>query len=338
PDPRSVACAVGSGALGEGSAVLVSALGDPDLLEPPTQTQPTVCADERVHPAIEPNPFATTPVDCANQLVTRVGAANLLPPTPGLLGGVLDPTVSDVQRAVDSVVRIDLDAVLPAAFTPRMRVDVRSWIAPPLLPLITNTSGGTMHTTATAYRRFKNAVVVPIVPSQRLRIDAGLADPVDVITEPVNLNLALRTSQQKLIAALDDADARLNTLMGTYGLPCRNLLANPRQDLRDIYDPPNGPAPTALEIAEAAVTAARKASDRTAIPEPDPNDPGSLAGEAFLLIGVTVDALMNPVAATQVPIVDAALVVMRRTSDGEYRAATVSAANAYGVFRATLVR
>ena len=344
PDPRAVACAVGSAALDSDSAALVSTLEDQDLFEVPLgddgEARDTFCTDQRVYPVIQRNPQATTPTECTNALVEQVATANLLPPTDTALDpllGTLDPTISDIQATVNETVKLNLNNVLPAAFTPRMRVDVYSWIEPPLLRLVTNTGGGTMHTTATAYRRIKNAVVVPIVPSQRLLIETGVVDPVEVITDPVNVNLALNTSQQKLIEALDDADARLNDVMSTYGLPCENLLGNVRQDVRDVYDPPTGPAPSALDVVESAVTAAQNTASRTGIPEPDPNNPESLAGEAILLIGVTVDEFMNPVRATQIPILDAALVVMRKVADNDYRAATISAANAYGVFRATLV-
>jgi hypothetical protein len=245
--------------------------------------------------------------------------------------------LSPIQNTVNGIVRMPLNHLLPAAFTPRMRVTTYSKIRPPLLSLITGGDVGTMNASATAYRRIKNAVVVPILPAQRLLIDLGLVDPIEVMTDPVNLNRALSTAQKPLITAITDADNRLDGIMASQGLPCDHLLHNVRQDLRDIYDPPTGAAPSARDIVDAAVTAGERTADRIGEARPNPSDLNSLAGEAFVLIGVTVNDLMQPIAATQIPILDVALVSMRRAADGNFQAAVISAANAHGAFRATLV-
>jgi len=151
-------------------------------------------------------------------------------------------------------------------------------------------------------------------------------------------HLALHTAQKPLIDAITDADNRLSALMATEGVPCQHLLANLRQDLRDIYDPPTGPAPSALDIVDSAYNAAVATAQRVGDPMPDPTNPDSLAGEAFLLIGVSVNNFMQPVASAQIPILDAALVTMSKASTGDYRATLISAANAYGVFRASLIK
>jgi hypothetical protein len=336
PDPRAVACAVGADALSSAeSAALINAFGEV-LTEPPLGDDgspiSTVCSDFRIYPRIESNPDNTTPVECTDRLIEQVAED-----AGDLDIDLLDPVLSQIQRAVNGVVRMPLNHVLPAAFTPRMRVTAYSKIRPPLLSLITGGDAGTMHVSATAYRRIKNAVVVPILPSQRLLIDLGVVDPIDVMTDPVNLNRALNTAQKPLINAITDADNRLDGLMASQGLPCDHMLHNLRQDLRDIYDPPTGPAPSARDIVDAAVTAAERTAARIGEAKPDPADPDSLAGEAFVLIGITVTDLMQPIAATQIPILDVALVSMSRASTGDFRAAAISAANAHGAFRATLV-
>lgn len=337
PDPRAVACAIGLDALTSAeSAALVTAFSEA-LIDPPIGDDgapiSTVCTDLRVHPRIQTNPDNTTPVECTNRLIEQVAE------DAGPLDiDILDPGVlAPIESAVNALVKMPLDHVLPAAFTPRMRVTTYSKMRPPLVSLITGEDGGTMRASATAYRRIKNAVVVPILPAQRLLIDLGLADPIEIITAPTNLNLALDTAQKPLIDALANADDRLDGLMASQGLPCSHLLHNIRQDLRDIYDPPTGAAPTARDIVDAAVTAAERTADRIGEPAPDPSNPASLAGEAFVLIGVTVNNLMQPVAAAQIPILDVALVSMRRAADGSFQAASISAANAHGAFRATLV-
>lgn len=351
PDPRSVACTIGSAALGAGSAAVVGAfegeLGD-DLSGDEPDSDP-VCEDIRVEPVIGPDPAGTTPVDCTSELIRRMAADAGDLDFEGLapLGGL--------QAIVDAIVSMPLNHALPAAFTPRVRVTVHAHIRPPLLSLVTGSASGTMTASAVAMRRIKNAVVVPILPEQKLLIDLGLATVEETITDPVNLNRALATPQADLLAALDDTDERLTEVTDGYGLPCRHMLHNLRRDLRDIYDPPTGPAPSATDIVDAAILAAERTAARTSIPEPDPSDPDSLAGEAFLLIGVAVDEAMQPLAATQIPILDMALTVMRRVSDGSvecseqdlldagnsvetcYTASVVSALNAYGAFRASLV-
>jgi hypothetical protein len=322
PDPRAVACALGTDALNAEGTPLVDAF-DEDLLAPPLDedgsTVNTVCTDLRIHPRIQHNPDNTTPVECTNRLIEAVADD-----TDGL------------ESLIDAIVRLPLDQMLPAAFTPRMKVTAYSKLKPPLLSMITGSDGGVMRVSATAYRRIKNAVIVPILPAQRLQIDLGLVDPVDVMTNPTNLNNALNTAQKPLIDVITDADNRLSTLMSTLGVPCQHMLRNLRTDLYDIYNPPTGPAPSARDIVDAAVTAAEQTAADLSVPAPNPSDPTSLAGETFLLIGVTTTNLMGPVAATQIPILDVALVSMRRGADGNFVASAVEAANAHGAFRATL--
>ncbi len=336
PDPRSVACAYGADGLSSSSALVASALGDPDLFEAPTDddgnTRETNCDDGRIFPRLETNPDNTTPVECTNRLVREVAtlAGPLDPDDP-------DPLLAPIQESVNAVVNMPLNHVLPAAFTPRMHVDVLTYVDVPLLGLFTGSDGTHLGAGATAYRRIKNAIVVPILPAQKLEIDLGLVEPWEVMTDPVNLNTALHTQQSTLIDAVDDVDERLDTLMSTLGLPCEHLLHNLRQDLRDLYDPPTGPAPSALDVADAAVRAGENAAARTGLAEPDVDNPDSLAGDAVLLVGIAVDESMEPVSSLQIPILDTALVVMDQAADGSYEAAVVSALNARGVFRASLV-
>jgi hypothetical protein len=335
PDPRAVACTIGSDSLSSTSAALVTAFGEA-LTTPPLGDDglpiSTVCTDLRVNPVIEPNPDNTTPVECTNRLVSQVAQQ------AGAIGIDLPgPVASIIQNALNLIVQMPLDHALPAAFTPRMRVTAYSKLRPPLISIITGHDSGTTRASATAYRRIKNAVIVPIFPLQQQLIRLGLADTRSIITLPSNLNPALHTAQKPLIDAITDADSRLDNLMASQGLPCQHLLHNLRQDLSDVYNPPTGPAPSAFDIVDAAVTAGEKVAAATGQLEPDPTNPSSLAGEAFLLIGVSVDALMQPVAATQVPILDVALVSMSRAANGQFQAAVIDAANAHGAFRASLV-
>lgn len=318
PDPRMVGCAYAAEGLSSDSSRLAAAFEEPGGFTPPRST---VCEDERLYPALQRNPDTSSPVGCANRLVRQIASDR-----------------PRIQALINPLVRLPLDRLLPAAFTPNAHMQVLSHQAPPLLSLIKDADGNplgsrTIQAEATAYRRIKNAVVVPIVPEQQAQIELGLTDPISVMTDPVNLNDALRQQQAPLISAIHNVDSSLDSTMGTLGLPCRHMLHNLEQDLRDIYDPPSGPAPSALDIVDAAVTAQGRAASRIGAARPDPSDPTSLAGEAFYLIGVST----GPLSALQIPILDAALVVMNEQADGDYRASLVSAANARGVFRATLV-
>jgi hypothetical protein len=337
-DPRSVACAYGSSALDPASAGVTQAFQNTELFETPLgedgEELQTVCEDIRVYPTMQKG-SSFDPVECSNRVVNHyaeeAGVDDILDPD------ALDILPSPIQTAVDSYVKMPLHRVLPAALSPRMHVDVYSYLRPPLLSFITGSDGGHMRASATAYRRIKNAVVVPILPIDQLGIHTGIKTVDRVVTDPVNLNRALKTPQADLINALDDADRRLDEVTAKYGEPCQHVLHNMRQDLRDVYDPPQGPAPSALDIVDAAVEATERTAARTGIPVTDPDNPESLAGEAFLLIGVSVDNFMQPVAATQIPILDVFLATMSEVSEGDYRAAIVNSANAYGLFRAVLV-
>lgn len=340
-DPRSVACAVGSDSLSNG-ADFVGAFGEAItdvLLDDDGNEITAVCDDTRVFPQLQPNPDTTTALECTNLLIQEVAedAGSL---NPDLLTGLLSP----IQNLVNGVARMPLHHVLPAAYTPRMKVTSFSTLRPPLVSLVTGNDTGTMRASATAYRRIKNAVVVPIIPSvtQQLQINLGLLDGSqllrDLINNPVNLNNALRRAQKPLIDVITDVDNRLNSIMSTFGLPCHNVLANLRQDLRDIYDPPSGPAPSAVDVVDAAVEAAEQTAAEIGVPSPDPTNPNSLAGEAFVVVGVTATNSLLPISATNIPILDAAIVTMREVAEGDYRAAIVSASKAHGAFRATLIK
>ena len=166
PDPRAVACSIGIDALSTvTSASVVNAFGEPvddPLLGDDDQPVSTVCHDPRIQPLIQPNPNNTTPVECTDRLVQQVSSDA----GPLSLGGVTLP--SPIQTAVNKIVDMPLNDVLPAAFTPRMQVTSYSKLRPPLISFITGHDAGTMHATAVAYRRIKNAVVVPILPVQQL--------------------------------------------------------------------------------------------------------------------------------------------------------------------------
>lgn len=335
PDPRSVACAYGSYNLsGHRPARMIDAFGAP-LQSPP----PTVCQDVRIHPSMLSSPLYTCLDDLAATLTSRLRILEtdllLRPLVPDVISAVLAP----VNRAIAA-----LEQLVPAALSPRMQVVVASGILPPLLSLVTGQNGLEMGVSATAERRLKNAVMVPLVPG-------GQVGP--VVTNEVNLNPALAQPQPALIDALAEVDEQLNILTSQLSLPgCQNLLAGIRQDLSDIYDPPSGYAPSATDLVAASVAAAESAAAEVGVAVAD------LAGEAYYVIGAggpvgtigsittgvvgsllatTALTLLGPIQATQIPTLDVALVVFTDLGEQNYRGAVVSAANARGLFRAVLI-
>lgn len=334
PDPRAVACEYGANGLAAGSAPLTSAFAVPHSSAPPT-----LCADSKILPTMQSSPAFACISQIAGSLTTRLRILEtdllLAPLVPNVLATVLAP----VNRAVAA-----LNQAVPAALSPRMKVDVYSGIQAPMFEMIAGEAGLDMRVSATAVRRLKNAVVVPLVPG-------GQVGP--VVTNSVNLNAALAQSQPILLESLAEIDQQLNVLTTYLNMPeCRDLLKDFRRDVGDIYNPPDGPGPSALDLIEESVTAAEATAAATGIAL------SSLAGEAYYAIGAgapagtigsivtgvvgpllasTALALLGPITAAQIPTLDLAIVVFTDAGHQDYRAAIINAANARGLFRATLV-
>lgn len=334
PDPRAVACEYGANGLAAASAPLTSAFGVPHSSSPST-----LCADTKILPTMQSSPAFTCISQIAGSLTARLRILEtdllLAPLVPNVLATVLAP----VNRAVAA-----LNHAVPAALSPLMRVDVYSGIQAPMFEMIAGEAGLDIRVSATAVRRLKNAVVIPLVPG-------GQVGP--VVTNSVNLNAALAQSQPLLLESLAEIDQQLNILTTYLNLPeCRDLLQDFRRDVGDIYDPPDGPGPSALDLIAESVTAAQATAAATGVAL------SSLAGEAYYAIGAgtpagtigsivsgvvgpllasTALALLGPITAAQIPTLDLAIVVFTDAGNQDYRAAIVNAANARGLFRATLV-
>ncbi|MEX0789957.1 MAG: pilus assembly protein TadG-related protein [Actinomycetota bacterium] len=332
PDPRSVACEYGAEGLSGDSASLVNAFGGE-----PSVALSTLCADRRITPTMQSTPIYQCLDQIAGALTTRLRIleTNLLlaPLLPDVLAAVLEP----VNRAVGA-----LNQVVPAALSPTMKVDVASRVRPPMFDLI-GVEGLDVTVSATATRRLKNAVMVPIVPG-------GSVGP--VVTDGINLNQALAEPQPALIETLGIIDSQLNELTASLGLAgCQNLLHGVRQDLGDIYNPPVGPAPSAADLVKESVDAIEAASAASGVALAE------LAGDAYYAIGAgdpagsigsvvsdvvgpllasTALALLGPITATQIPTLDVAIVIFTDAGNEDYRAAVIDAANARGLFRAVL--
>ena len=255
PDPRAVACEYGHESLEPISAKLIQQFGDA-----PTPTPSTVCSDKRVSPSLQ----SSAVLDCLSGIVSRLSGE--LAPLRGLpiVGDqIFNGVLRRVQRLADSI-----RMAAPAVLSPKMTVDVISGVKPPMMSFITGTNGLQMKATATAERRLKNAVVVPVTNPR-----GSVAD--------VNLNTALNQLQGPMISGLDTTrDLVRNQVTNRLGLPnCDAVFNELKTDLTSIYNPPTGPAPTARQLVQTSANAAEQAAAATGVAVEQ------LAGEAFFLIG-----------------------------------------------------
>jgi hypothetical protein len=334
PDPRAVACAYGSDSLSGESATLINSFGIA-----PSNPPSTICSDSRISPTMQ----STALLNCVNGIVgsvtTRVtSAVGSIPLLSGLLNPILLSILGDPNNPAPGTVRAlvnDLNMALPAILSPRMRVEVRSGFEPPLLSLVTGADGIQMRATAVAQRRLKNAVVVPTVPG-------GMGS--------VNFNTALNQAQAPLIQAVGAVNTQLNTLTSQLGLPnCNNLLTDLQTDLSDLYNPPLGPAPSARDLALEAIRGARGAAGRAgvatnqvgeaflAVSPGNPTSVGTLVGSTLGALGFLLTPLLNALGFTQIPALDVAPVVFNEVAAGDISGTIIAAANARGLFQATLV-
>jgi hypothetical protein len=331
PDPRAVACAYGHDSLSGNSASLINSFGTS-----PTNPPSTICTDNRVAPTMQ----STGALNCVNSIVATVtnrvnSAVGSLPLLSGLatpilnsiLGNPNNPAPGTVYGLVDS-----LNMALPAILSPRMRVEVRSGFEPPLLSAITGSDGLQMKATSVAQRRLKNAVVVPLVPG-------GVGS--------INFNTALNQAQQPLIQTLGNVNTQLNTLTTALGLPnCNNLLTELQTDLTDLYNPPIGPAPSARDLVEEAIRAAQSAAARAPAAVDDvgeavltiaPGQPVPVSSLVAAVAGPLAGPLVSLLGFTQIPALDVAPVVFTELAGGDISGTIIAAANARGLFQATLV-
>lgn len=342
PDPRAVACSYGHDSLSPGSARLINSFG-----AAPASPGPTVCAqspwnDNRIIPTLVSTDLAACVQNLVGAITARVNT--LLGPVSGLLG-VLGVTavVNQVLAPVNGLVA-DLERLAPAVLTPKMTVQVRSAVNPPLFSIASGGNGIQMTVTATAQRRLKNAVVVPTTPGVPL---TGL-----------NFNTELLSQTRGVaMSTLDQVNTQLNNLMSQFPATagCQNVLSQVRTDIGDIYNPPS--SGVGQDLINAAVAATQSAAGRAGVTT------GQLAGEAFYVIGAgptpsTLASLVGPLSllvqpllapllnATQIPTLDVAIIAAHNLAPGSLISGgkvdptklISDAVQARGLFQATLVK
>lgn len=231
-----------------------------------------------------------------------------------------------------------LDSLVPAVTAPRARTVVTASVAPPMRGLVpAQVADAVITTEATARRRLKNAVLLPVLtaegrcPSGTLlgglinwllgtlstllgnAADIGeLASRLDGCRADVNP--LLDQSAQALFPRLEATGSRLDQL----GLPGTAITQSLLVDLRDIAQPTGAGAPTQREVLQAAA-----ARDEHVL---------------VVLVGVT--------SSTAVPMLDvfpvlAADLLSRNLSDlamSDLFGLATTSTQARGLFRASLVR
>lgn len=247
--------------------------------------------------------------------------------------------VTQLEGLVDSVG--NLEALAPALMTPEVTVTVTERVSPPLMSLVTGSSGVEMTVDATAQRRLKNAIVLPGTP-----------------LFGVDLNSALNATKPDVMGALTTVNDGLNEVMGIFGglglntAGCQDLLSPASklyQDIDDIYDPPSAAPYTGRDL----VSGANDAIQRVASNYGTTVD--ALAGEAFLVIaegglsettlsnilGTSVSALGLSSVLNELPIpaLDVAVVAAHNLEGGDPLGedTVIDAVSARGLFTATLV-
>lgn len=318
--------------------------------------------DPRIYTSLLPGTVLT----CINNITNSL-SSTLTADLSGLLGtyGVSLNTV--LSPLVDP-----LNQIAPALLSPQVKVDLTQGYNPPLLSMITGNSGVDLQTSSIARRRLKNAIVIKLQPGQRVGLLAtGGVNMQSALEIP---QTSLLTDLTTVNTALVNLESSLTTL-GVPGLNCTNPLGDLMLDLKDIYNPSTG-ASSAVDLVSQAVSAVTAAAARTGIPASSIQQSGFLmigvgnASNNTITVGSSIQSslqgalgnalgnvvaslangLMGPVASLQIPILDAALVSFSDAGNGKYDASCVAspsyptcpvlvdAANAWGAFRASLVK
>lgn len=376
PDPRAVGCAYASRNLQADSAHLVTTFGA-------NMNAGGYCAnDPRVN--VIPEPLASSALQCLNSLAPAVTnltnqlegglSALLSQPLVNLLGipvGIVIDVISNpllepllpsgltrdmVIRLVNNVPHVvgQLDEVLkavqnleqlsPALTTPRVRVTVTERVSPPMLSVITGSTGLQMTVGATAERRLKNAIVLPGTPLLG-----------------VDLNEPLSASKDEIMGTLTTVNDELNgviTRLESLGLGsnlsgCKDLLGSSSklyQDIDDLYNPPDSAPYTGRDLVEGAMDAVERVAANSGA------GVDAIAGEAFLVIaegGPNATTLQNVLGASvttlglsstlntlPIPALDVALVAAHHLENGNIGNEQLipDTLSARGLFTARLVK
>lgn len=306
PEPLTTSCAQADKAFAPSSALLTPELGDGTV--PSCGAGVTVSAEAdwlRVEAARDAlsllRDSAALPADICAPIT--VVPANPLLDTPALseyvdpfIGELTDLECASLDAAIDGLP----DNLSPAVLTPRVTVSVEG-VYEAFVPMPTFGADHAIDATATARRRFKNLVVLPAIN--------GAPQPLD------DLNPTATAARDLLLPELQSAATALADALRPF-MPAgvEFDLSGLFVDLYDLYDPPaSAPAPSPLEVAEAAVE----------------------SGEPVVLLRLFEMPVLG------IPALDFTAAYLSRFADGSFRATPIPVSQlsaATGLFGASLVR
>ncbi len=210
---------------------------------------------------------------------------------------------------------VTLRNALPGLLNPGVRVRATRGVDPPLESLVGNADS--RHTADSyARRRFKNAVVLPIIVVPPISVDIPGVTSTVIDLDDIPLNPLVELTQQQVLDALRTVDGAiddyndttvppLSTPLPDFPPECRGMLPALADDMQDLVNPPEQGGPTSEDMLDEA--------DAT-------------GGEVQILrlFGFT-------------PFFDFVRVCVRKIDADSFEQVDC-AANAPGAFRATLVR
>ena len=263
------------------------------VLEDPILEETTDTVLEPIDPVLDP--IVKDPIKVVGLSFSSASSASadLIDP---LLGELTDLECASLAGAIRGLP----DNLSPAVITPRVKVLVQG-LYEAFVPMPAFAGEHAVDAEATARRRFKNLVVLPAVN--------GAPQPLD------DLNPTATAARDTLLPELESAATALGTALAPY-LPAGVAfdLSGLFVDLYDIYDPPStAPAPSPLEVAEAAVA----------------------SGEPVVLLRLFTVPVLG------IPALDFTAAYLTKLSDGSFEAVPVPVAQlsaASGLFSASLVR
>ena len=306
PEPHTTSCAQVQKAFAPSSALLTPELGSGAV--PSCGAGVTVSAEvdwARVDAARDALALlidsADLPADlCEPVLVAPadelLGTPEIYTLVDPILAGMTDAECASLDAAIDGLP----DNLSPATTTPRVSVHVEGTYNA-FVPMPSFAGDHVVDAEATARRRFKNLVVLPAIN--------GAPQPLD------DLNPTATDARDTLLPEFETAAAALSDAVAPY-MPAGVSfdLSGLFVDVYDLYDPPAAaPAPSPLEVAEAAVE----------------------SGEPVVLLRL----LQMPVLG--IPALDFTAAYLSRLSDGSFQATPIPVSElsaATGLFGATLVR
>ncbi|MGH9266745.1 MAG: hypothetical protein ACRD0D_01055, partial [Acidimicrobiales bacterium] len=290
PDPLAVACDQALAATGYDGLF-------GDRFGPGGGGNPVACTAEFL-----PDPGFTQKFSDCVQDVTGLA--------PGALAGLLPvilPGVVPFPSSLDSpglMAVLGLKSMLPAIFSPRVKVTLTRGVRGPLEGLSDPSSAGATQTVSSvARRRIKNAVVVPGTHGNSAHI--GLTAP-------------LALTRNAVLAEMDALNAALTgpilSLLGAGR--CSGDFTSVADDLADLVNPPETGGLRPHDIIE-----------------------GVWGRGDYLLVFKKVPG--NPTGPLKIPALDLVPVCVERLGNGSYQGLIDTSgciANAQGAFRASLVR